>query len=225
MAKVLIVYYSLYGHVHRLAKAISSGAGSVEGTQVSIKRVPETLSDDIIEKMGAKDIQQKIRRTIPEVSLDDLTNSDAIVFGTPTRFGNMCAQMKTFLDSTGGIWSRGELFGKVGSVFTSSNTQHGGQESTILTFLPYLFHQGMIIVGLPYLFKGQTIMSEITGCSPYGASCVAGENSSRSVSQNEVDGAFFQGKYVALITKNICENREQYFKTLVSLNNKKIKGG
>ncbi|AEE14557.1 flavoprotein WrbA [Thermodesulfobium narugense DSM 14796] len=219
MAKVLVVYYSLYGHIHKLAEAIGEGASSVDGIKVSIKRVPETLSNDIIEKMGATDIQQKIKSTVSEVSLDDLTNADAIIFGTPTRFGNMCAQMKTFLDSTGSIWSRGELFGKVGSVFVSSNTQHGGQESTILTFLPYLFHQGMIVVGLPYLFKGQTIMSEISGCSPYGASCVAGENSSRNVSQNEIAGAFFQGKYVALITKDISNNREKYFKTLVSLNN------
>ncbi|WP_448589891.1 NAD(P)H:quinone oxidoreductase [Thermodesulfobium sp.] len=217
MSKVLVVYYSLYGHIHKLAEAIGKGASSVEDVEVYIKRVPEILSDDVIEKMGAKEIQQKIKALIPEVSLEDLISADAVIFGTPTRFGNMCAQMKTFLDSTGGIWSKGELFGKVGSVFTSSNTQHGGQESTILTFLPYLFHQGMIVVGLPYLFKGQTIMDQITGCSPYGASCVAGENSSRSVSENEINGAFFQGKYVALITNSICKNREKIFNALVSL--------
>jgi NAD(P)H dehydrogenase (quinone) len=218
MSKILVVYYSLYGHIHRLAEAISSGASSVEDVEVSIKRVPETLSDDVIEKMGAKEIQQKIKNSIPEASLEDLITADAVIFGTPTRFGNMCAQMKSFLDSTGGIWSKGELFGKVGSVFASSNTQHGGQESTILTFLPYLFHQGMIVVGLPYLFKGQTIMDQITGCSPYGASCVAGENSSRSVSKNEIDGAYFQGKYVALVTNDIYKNRERNFNSLISLN-------
>lgn len=219
MSKILVVYYSLYGHIHGLAEAIGKGASSVEGVKVSIKRVPETLSDDVIEKMGAKEIQQKIKSSIPEASLDDLTSADAVIFGTPTRFGNMCAQMKSFLDSTGGIWARGELFGKVGSVFASSNTQHGGQESTILTFMPYLFHQGMIVVGLPYLFKGQTIMDQITGCSPYGASCVAGENSSRNVSKNELDGAFFQGKYVALVTNDIYKNRERNFNSLISLNN------
>lgn len=202
--KTLILIHSLWGHIYQMAQAVAEGAKEIEGMDVEIKRVPETLSPDIIAMMGATEAQKAMEH-IPVANLEDLEEADGIIFGTGTRFGNMSAQMKAFLDSTGGLWAKGALVGKVGSVFTSSGTQHGGQESTLLTFHPVLLHHGMVIAGLPYAFGGQTTMSEISGGSPYGASTIAGGDGSRQPSQNELDGARFQGKYVAGIVKKLAQ--------------------
>jgi len=196
--KVLIAYYSMYGHIHRMAEAVKEGAGSVSGADVRMCRVPETLPDKVLEKMGALETQ-KAQAQVPICILEDLVAADAIIFGTPTRFGNMCGQMRQFLDATGGLWAKGALVGKVGSVFTSSASQHGGQESTILSFHITLLHQGMIIVGLPYTFTGQMRVDEITGGSPYGASTIAGGDGKRMPSENELDAARYQGRHVAEI--------------------------
>ena len=196
--KVLIVYYSMYGHIHRLAEAVAEGAKEVTGAQVEMRRVPETLPEEVLMKMGALE-PQKAFAHIPVCKVDELTSADAIIFGTPTRFGNMCGQMRQFFDATGQLWAKGALVGKVGSVFTSSATQHGGQESTILSFHITLLHHGMIIVGLPYTFQGQMRIDEITGGSPYGASTIAGGKGERMPSENELAGARFQGKHVATI--------------------------
>src|SRR5512145_1909933 len=195
---VLIVYYSMYGHIRRMAEAVKEGADGVGGAKVRICRVPETLPEEALRKMGALD-SQKAQADVPVCQVDDLTSADAIIFGTPTRFGNMCGQMRQFLDSTGGLWDKNALVGKVGSVFTSSATQHGGQESTILSFHITLLHQGMIIVGLPYSFSGQMRIDEITGGSPYGASTIAGGDGKRQPSENELASGRFQGKHVATI--------------------------
>jgi NAD(P)H dehydrogenase (quinone) len=202
--KVLVVFYSMYGHVHKLAEAIVEGAKEVKGAEVELRRVPETLSDEILGKMGAIE-PQKAFEHIPVCTVDELGEADAILFGTPTRFGNMCGQMKQFLDATGKLWMSGKLVGKVGSVFTSSNTQHGGQETTILTFFAVLMHQGMVIAGLPYTFKGQMTMDEISGCSPYGASTIAGGGGERQPSDNELDGARYQGRHVAEIASKLSK--------------------
>ena len=198
MCKVLIVHYSLYGHIYKMAEAVAKGVREVKGCEAVIKRVPETLPAEVLEKMGAVEAQRAMAH-LPEVTVDDLPEADAIIFGTPTRFGNMCGQMRQFLDATGGLWLNGSLVGKVGSVFTSSATQHGGQESTILSFHTTLLHQGMVVVGLPYTFAGQMGISEITGCSPYGASTIAGGQGERMPSDNELAGARFQGAHVARI--------------------------
>jgi NAD(P)H dehydrogenase (quinone) len=196
--KVLIVYYSMYGHVLRLAEAIAEGAKEVIGAEVELRRVPETLPEDVLKKMGAFE-PQKAFAHIQVCKVDELASADAIIFGTPTRFGNMCGQMRQFLDATGQLWAKGALVGKVGSVFTSSATQHGGQESTLLSFHITLLHQGMIVVGLPYSFQGQMRIDEITGGSPYGASTIAGGQGERMPSENELAAARFQGKHVATI--------------------------
>jgi len=206
--RIAVVFYSMYGHTHRMAEAIAEGAREVQGAEVELRRVPETLPDDVLEKMGALEAQ-KIFTEVPVCTvreLDELAAADAIIFGTPTRFGNMCGQMRQFLDATGGLWSEGSLVGKVGSVFTSTATQHGGQESTILSFHTTLLHQGMIIVGLPYTFQGQKRVDEITGCSPYGASTIAGGTGERQPSDNELDGARFQGRHVAEITARLVRS-------------------
>ncbi len=200
---VLIVYYSMYGHIYKMAEAVAEGVKQVKGAAVKIYRVPETLPDEVLKKMGALDFQKKTAQ-INVCATDDLVSADAIIFGTPTRFGNMCGQMRQFLDSTGGIWAKGLLVGKVGSVFTSSATQHGGQESTILSFHTTLLHQGMIIVGLPYAFDGQMRIDEITGSSPYGASTISGGNGERMPSENELKAARYQGKHVAQITAKLA---------------------
>lgn len=200
--KIIIVFYSMYGHIYRMAESVSEGAKEVKGAEVKMYRVPETLTDDILKKMGAYDIQKKFTG-IDVCTVDDLVSADAIIFGTPTRFGNMCGQMRQFLDSTGGIWAKGALVGKVGSVFTSSATQHGGQESTILSFHTTLLHHGMVIVGLPYTFEGQMRVDEITGGSPYGASTIAGGKGERMPSENELKAAKFQGRHVAQITAKL----------------------
>ena len=196
--KVLVVFYSMYGHIYRLAEAIAGGAREVVGTEVEMRRVPETLPEEVLKKMGAIEAQKTFAH-IPICKIDELTSADAIIFGTPTRFGNMCGQMRQFLDATGQLWAQGALVGKVASVFTSSGTQHGGQESTILSFHITLLHQGMIIVGLPYTFQGQMRNDEITGGSPYGASTIAGGKGERMPSENELAAARFQGKHVATI--------------------------
>ena len=200
--KVLIVYYSMYGHIYKMAQAIAEGVRLVEGAEAVLRRVPETLAEPVLEKMGAT-AAQKAQAQVPVCTVDELAAADAAIFGTPTRFGNMCGQMRQFLDATGGLWLKGALVGKPGSVFASSNTQHGGQESTILSFHTTLLHQGMVIVGLPYTFVGQMTMAEISGCSPYGASTIAGDSGSRVPSENELAGARFQGEHVAKIAKKL----------------------
>ncbi|MFO7950811.1 MAG: NAD(P)H:quinone oxidoreductase [Candidatus Fermentibacteraceae bacterium] len=200
--RVLVIYYSLYGHVHRLAEAVAEGASEIRDTEAFLRRVPETLPGDVLEKMDALEAQSGMQH-IPVCGVDELASADAIVFGTPTRFGNMCGQMRQFLDSTGTLWQQRKLVGKVGSVFTSSGTQHGGQESTILSFHITLLHHGMILVGLPYVFHGQSKMDSITGCSPYGASTIAGPDGSRMPSEDELAGARFQGQWVAEIARKL----------------------
>ena len=203
MSKVLIVFYSMYGHIHQMAEAVAVGVREVPGCEPIIKRVPETLSEEVLGKMGALAAQQSMAH-IPVAHVDDLTSADAIIFGTPTRFGNMCGQMRQFLDATGQLWAKGSLVGKVGSVFASSATQHGGQESTILSFHTTLLHQGMVVVGLPYTFAGQMGIGEIAGCSPYGASTIAGGQGERMPSENELAGARFQGAHVARIAQKLA---------------------
>jgi NAD(P)H dehydrogenase (quinone) len=200
--KVLVVYYSMYGHVYKLAEATAEGARSAENVEAVLRRVPETLPESVLEKMGAVEAQ-KLQAHVPLCTVDELGEADAIIFGTPTRFGNMCGQMRQFLDATGQLWAKGALVGKVGSVITSSNTQHGGQESTILSFHLTLLHHGMVVVGLPYAFQGQFMMDEISGCSPYGASTIAGGDGSRFPSENELAGAQYQGEHVANIAKKL----------------------
>ena len=200
--KILVVFYSMYGHVYRMAQAVAEGAGEVPGADVVLRRVPETLPPEVLEKMGASAFQKTLAG-IPVCTVDDLKAADAILFGTPTRFGNMCGQMRQFLDATGGLWLSGALVGKVGSVFASSATQHGGQESTILSFHITLLHQGMIVAGLPYSFQGQLRNDEITGGSPYGASTIAGTKGERSPSENELAAARFQGRHVATIAAKL----------------------
>jgi NAD(P)H dehydrogenase (quinone) len=202
--KVLVVFYSMYGHIYRLAEAIAQGAREVVETQVEIRRVPETLPEEVLKKMGAVE-PQKAFAHIPVCKVEELASAEAIIFGTPTRFGNMCGQMRQFLDATGQLWANGALVGKVGSVFTSSATQHGGQESTILSFHITLLHQGMVIVGLPYAFQGQMRIDEITGGSPYGASTIAGGQGERMPSENELAAARFQGKHVATIASKLTK--------------------
>lgn len=198
MPKVLVLYYSSYGHVEQLARAAAEGARAA-GAEAVVKRVPEIVPEEIARKSG-----YKLEQAAPVATVNELPEYDAIIFGTPTRYGNMTAQMKNFLDQTGALWAQGALVAKVGSVFTSSATQHGGQESTILTFHPVLLHLGMIIVGLPYAFQGQMGVSEVMGNSPYGASTIAGADGSRRPSQVELDGARYQGRHVAQIAAKIA---------------------
>ncbi len=202
--KVLILFYSMYGHIYRLAEAIAEGVREVPGAEAILRRVPETLSEEILKKMGALE-PQKAFAHIPICQVEELASADAILFGTPTRFGNMCGQMRQFLDATGQLWARGALVGKVGGVFTSSATQHGGQESTLLTFHITLLHHGMIVVGLPYTFQGQMRTDEVTGGSPYGASTIAGSQGERMPSENELAAARFQGKHIATIASKLIQ--------------------
>jgi NAD(P)H dehydrogenase (quinone) len=198
MAKILVLYYSSYGHVEKMAVAVGEGARGV-GALVDIKRVPELVPEELARKSGFKLDQQA-----PIAVIDDLPNYDAIIFGTPTRFGNMAAQMKQFLDQAGGLWMHDSLVGKIGSVFTSSATQHGGQESTILSFHTVLLHLGFVIVGLPYAFKGQMGLEEIKGGSPYGASTISGGDGARQPSATEVQAARFQGRHVAELAAKLA---------------------
>ncbi|MCX7918136.1 MAG: NAD(P)H:quinone oxidoreductase [bacterium] len=202
--KILIVFYSMYGHTYRMAEAVAEGAKEVPGTEVVLRRVPETLPPAVLQMMGAVDAQKSFAH-VPICTVDELETADAIIFGTPTRFGNICGQMRQFLDATGQLWAKGALIGKVGSIFVSAATQHGGQEATILSFIITLLHHGMVVVGLPYSFQGQMRNDEITGCSPYGASTIAGTKGERFPSENELAGARFQGKHVATIAAKLAK--------------------
>jgi len=198
MAKILILYYSMYGHVETLAYAVAEGARGVEGNEVVVKRVPELMPEDVARRAGAK-----LDQPAPIASIAELPEYDAIIFGTPTRFGNMCAQMRNFLDQTGGLWAKGLLINKIGSVFVSTATQHGGQETTISSFHNTLLHHGMIVVGTPYSCTELSTISEVTGGSPYGAGTLAGSDGSRQPSKNEMKIARFQGAHVAAITRKM----------------------
>ena len=200
--KIKIVFYSMYGHIYKMAEAVAEGARQVEGAEVELLQVPELIPDQVLEKSGAKKVREAFAH-IPIAKPGDLADADAIIFGTPTRFGNMCAQMRNFLDQTGGLWAKNALVGKVGSVFTSSGTQHGGQETTTISFHITLLHHGMIIVGLPYSETRQNTMDEITGGSPYGATTIAALDGSRMPSDNELAMAWFQGRHVANIAKKL----------------------
>lgn len=199
MAKILVLYYSTWGHVETMANAVAEGAVGVPGTNVTIKRVPETMPDATIKAIHAKTDQPA-----PIATPEELADYDAIIFGTPTRFGNMCGQMRNFLDQTGALWQKGALIGKVGSVFASTATQHGGQETTITSFHTTLFHQGMIVVGLPYSNPGLTNMDEISGGTPYGATTLSKGDGSRKPSENELTLARAQGKHVAEIAAKLA---------------------
>ena len=190
--KVLVLYYSAYGHIEAMAQAVAAGVREVQDCEATIKRVPELVPEAVALKSGLK-----LDQAAPIAQPNELADYDAVIFGTPTRFGNMCGQMRQFLDATGGLWAKGALVGKVGSVIASSGTQHGGQESTLLSFHISLLHHGMVVAGLPYAFVGQMGVSEITGGSPYGATTIAGGQGERMPSANELDGARFQGRYVA----------------------------
>jgi NAD(P)H:quinone oxidoreductase type IV len=200
--KVHIVFYSMYGHVHKMAESVAKGAREVDGAEVKILQVPELVPDEVLVRSGAKAAREAFSG-IPLAKPDDLAEADAIIFGSPTRFGNMCAQMRNFLDQTGGLWMSGALVGKVGSVFTSTGTQHGGQETTITSFHTTLLHLGMIIVGVPYSESRLMNMEEITGGTPYGASTLAGGDGSRQPSNNELAIATFQGRHVAEIARKL----------------------
>lgn len=197
MTKVLVLYYSAYGHIETMAQAVAEGVREA-GAEAVIKRVPELVPEEIARKSG-----YKLDQAAPVAIVNELADYDAVIFGTGTRFGNMTAQMKNFLDQAGGLWMQGKLVGKVGSVFTSSATQHGGQESTILTFHPVLLHLGMVIVGLPYAFQGQMGVTEVMGNSPYGASTIAGGDGKRQPSAVELEGAHYQGRHVAQIAAKL----------------------
>jgi NAD(P)H dehydrogenase (quinone) len=195
--KVLILYYSMYGHVETMARAVAEGVGE-GGGKATLGRVPELMSAEALEKAGAKtDLAGDL------VKPDDLADFDALIVGTPTRFGNMCAQMRSFFDQCGPLWQQGAMVGRPGSVFTSSNTQHGGQETTLTSVHTTLLHLGMVIVGLPYSFSGQTTVDEISGCSPYGASTIAGSKGERTPTENELAGARFQGRHVTDIAARL----------------------
>ena len=199
MARVLVLYYSSYGHIETMAGAVAEGAREA-GADVTIKRVPELVPQEIAEKSG-----YKLDQAAPIATVEELADYDAVIFGTGTRFGNMTAQMKNFIDQAGGLWAQGKLVGKVGAVFTSTATQHGGQESTILSFHTVLLHLGFVIVGLPYSFTGQMGHDAVMGNSPYGASTIAGGDGSRQPSQVELDGARFQGRHVAQIAAKLAD--------------------
>jgi NAD(P)H dehydrogenase (quinone) len=198
MAKVLVLYYSMYGHIETMAQAVAEGAGEVDGVSVTLKRVPDVMSDEALKAVGAK-----LDQAAPLATTGELPDYDAIIFGTPTRFGNMCAQMRHFLDQTGSLWATGKLVGKVGSVFASTATQHGGQETTLTSFQTTLMHHGMIIVGMPYAIPETQEMGEICGGTPYGATTLAGTDGSRQPSAKELTMARYQGRHVADITRRL----------------------
>jgi NAD(P)H dehydrogenase (quinone) len=200
--KVQIVFYSMYGHIYKMAEAVVAGAREVEDVEVTLYQVPELVPEEILERVGARAARASFAH-IPVAKPEQLAEADAIIFGTPTRFGNMCAQMRNFLDQTGQLWANGALIGKLGSVFTSTATQHGGQETTITSFHSTLLHHGMIIVGVPYSEQRLFAMNEITGGTPYGASTLAGGDGSRQPSENELAIARFQGRHVAQIARKL----------------------
>jgi NAD(P)H dehydrogenase (quinone) len=202
MAKILVLYYSTYGHVETMAEAVAAGVRSVAGAEVAVKRVPELMPEDVARNAGVK-LDQRAALAKPE----ELADYDAVIFGTPTRFGNMAAQMRNFLDQTGGLWAKGALIGKVGSVFAATATQHGGQEATLISFHTTLLHLGMVVVGLPYSAQGQMRLDEVTGGSPYGATTIAGGKGERQPSANELELARFQGRHVAEIAGALAQAR------------------
>ena len=204
MAKVQVVFYSMYGHVWRLAEAVAAGAQEVPDTQVTVYQVPELVPDEALEKSGAKAAREAFAH-IPVAEPAQLAEADAILFGTPTRFGNMCSQMRSFLDQTGALWMEGGLIGKVGSVFACTASQHGGQETTITSFHSTLLHHGMIVVGVPYSEQGLLRMDEVSGGTPYGATTLDGADGSRLPTENELSIARFQGRRVAEIASKLCQ--------------------
>ena len=201
--KTLVLFYSTYGHIWKMAEAVAEGARQVAGNEVVVKRVPETLPKELLDSIGATVAQQAFAH-IPVATPNELTEYDAIIFGTPTRYGNLCGQMQAFMDSTGGLWGSGALVGKVGGAFVSTATQHGGQETTLRAFHTELLHHGFVIVGLPYAWQGQTGYDEVTGGTPYGASTVAGGKGERQPSENELEGARFQGRHTAEIAQKLA---------------------
>jgi NAD(P)H dehydrogenase (quinone) len=201
--KIYVVFYSMYGHIHTMAEAVVEGARQVEGADVGLFQVAEIVPDEVLERSGAKAARASFAH-VPVIKPEQLAEADAVIFGTPTRFGNMCAQMRNFLDQTGGLWAKGALIGKIGSVFASTGTQHGGQETTITSFHTTLLHHGMILVGVPYSEPGLTVMTEITGGTPYGATTLAGADGSRRPTENELQLARAQGRRVAEIAKKLA---------------------
>jgi NAD(P)H:quinone oxidoreductase type IV len=201
--KIQVIFYSMYGHIYQMAVAAADGAREAEGAEVSLYQVPELVPDEALERTGAK-AARDVFAHVPVAVPNQMAEADAIIFGTPTRFGNMCAQMRNFLDQTGQMWAKGALIGKVGSVFTSTASQHGGQETTITSFHSTLLHHGMIIVGVPYSEQRLLTMTEITGGSPYGASTLAGADGSRQPTENELAIARFQGSHVAEIARKLA---------------------
>jgi len=212
MTNILILYYSTYGHVETLAGAVAEGARQVDGVEVTVKRVPELMPEETLKRIGAK-----LDQPAPFADPKELADYDAVIFGTPTRFGNMAAQMRNFLDQTGGLWMSGALVGKVGSVFTSTASQHGGQETTITSFHTTLLHHGMVIVGVPYAEQRLLNMNEITGGSPYGASTITGGDGSRQPSENELAIARYQGRYVVEIAKRLAVARKPTLRAAASM--------
>ncbi len=204
--KVQVIFYSMYGHIYKMAEAVAAGVREVPGVEVSLYQVPELVADAVLERSGAKKARDAFAH-IPIATVNQLPDADAIIFGTPTRFGNMAAQMRNFLDQCGGLWVRNALVGKVGSVFASTGTQHGGQETTITSFHTTLLHLGMIIVGVPYSAKGLSNMDEISGGTPYGATTLANSDGSRQPSKNELEIAQFQGRHVADIARRLVQAR------------------
>ena len=200
--KIQVIFYSMYGHIYKLALAVADGARQIEGAEVGLYQVPELVPEEALERTGAKAARQEFAH-VPVAVPSQMEEANAIIFGTPTRFGNMCAQMRNFLDQTGQLWVKGTLIGKVGSVFTSTASQHGGQETTITSFHSTLLHHGMIIVGVPYSEQRLLNMTEITGGSPYGASTLAGADGSRQPTENELAIARFQGQHVAQIVQKL----------------------
>lgn len=199
MTKVLVLYYSTWGHVEAMARAVAEGAATVDGAEVTVKRVPESMPEDVAREIGAK-----LDQEAPIASVDELPDYDAVIFGTPTRFGNMSGQMRNFLDQTGRHWQQGTLIGKVGSVFASTATQHGGQETTLTSFHTTLLHLGFVIVGVPYSCKGLENMDEITGGTPYGATTLADSDGSRRPSENELHIARYQGRHATLLAAKLA---------------------
>jgi NAD(P)H dehydrogenase (quinone) len=200
--KVQVIFYSMYGHVYKMAQAVEEGAKQVPGAEVSLYQVAELMPEDVLEKYGAKAAKAAFSK-VPIATVDQLPDAHAIIFGTPTRFGNMAAQMRNFLDQTGPLWAKGALIGKIGSVFASTGTQHGGQETTITSFHTTLLHQGMVIVGVPYSESGLMHIGDVTGGTPYGATTIAGSDGSRQPSENELKIARYQGKHVAEIATKL----------------------
>lgn len=205
--KVQVIFYSMYGHIYRMAEAVTAGAREVEGAEVSLYQVPELVPPEALERSGAAAARRAFAQ-VPMATPAQLVEADALIFGTPTRFGNMCAQMRNFLDQTGGLWVKGLLVGKVGSVFASTGTQHGGQETTITSFHTTLLHLGLVIVGVPYAEQRLLNMDEITGGTPYGATTLAGNDGRRQPSENELAIARYQGRYVTTLTQALVRGRQ-----------------